>query len=356
MTGNLEGLPCEHSDGNSCELCNHDYELRNLVDDKSSKKFTSTNRIFRIYEGFGSDLPKLRYRFDWQIDLDKKYVNYDVFKDIKEVEAIVIVDHGKGVVTDEIIDLLLNSESFKNTKWYVRTKLKSPSWFKKINEKEKKLRLLVADQQLINHVYGERMWTRSTSLCRASLELLGNMLGLKTYEHGNPLESDLISSENTAVLFEENWAIAGSRYKDSKQDSDSEDKARIYYLPKSSDEAASIRVGRTSIFFNSLIYRDLMNNELNESTMPIATEWALQNMNKWMETCTAAWKDENPSALSGPFEDVISWNQNVKEGKDIRPGFIEEDYYESWRNGIIHQAPWGCYPTRQIMMKNRKKY
>ena len=298
-----------------CLKCGLKYELINLVNDNN----LSTNRIYRIYEGFGSDLPKLQYRFDWQLDLNKNSIDDKKLDGINEVKAIIIVDHGKGVVNEPLIKNLLKRH--KSARWYVRTKLKSPPWLQYLKKEEKSLRLIVVDQQLIDYIYGVRIWKRSTSLCRASLELLGNMLGLSTYKHGEEIESSIINSKNTAILFKDNWAIAGSR--------SSGNDAKIFYFPKSSDEKMAVRVGRTSIFFNSLVYWDLMINDLNGDTMPQATEWALSNMNEWMKKCTEAWKDEKPSGLSGPFEEVISWfpTKNIK----TREGMIQEKYKNSWK-------------------------
>lgn len=179
--------------------------------------------------------------------------------------------------------------------------------------------MIVVDQQLVNHMYGVRTWKRSRSLCRASLELLGNLLGLTTYKHGTEKESSFVKAENTAVLFEDNWAISGSRA--------NQGKAKINYLPKYSDEKMVIRVGRTSIFFNSLIYWDLMKG-LNEGTIAQATEFAIRNMHSWMKICSEAWNNERPSGLSGPFEDVLSWNE--PDSIKTRSGTICEDYETSW--------------------------
>ena len=316
LTNNLlEVFPndCKKKDCFNCKL---HYKLINFIHKDKSNKI-STNRIYRIYEGFGSDQPKLRYRFDWQMDFDANCVDHQVLKNIPNVKAVVLVDHGKGVVTKELIEFLLIN--YSDARYYVRTKLKFPPWLKVFKDKKKKLRLIVVDQQLVNHMYGVRTWKRSSSLCRASLELLGNLLGLSIYEHGIEKESSFVGAENTAVLFEDNWAISGSLA--------NQGKAKVNYLPKYSDEKMVIRVGRTSIFFNSLIYWDLI-KDLNEKTIAQATEFAIRNMHLWMKKCSEAWNNERPAALSGPFEDVLSWNKpnSIK----TRSGTICEDYETSW--------------------------
>jgi ATPase family associated with various cellular activities (AAA) len=325
----------------TCKLKN--YNLINLVEfEPDSDKPISTNRVYRVYEGFGSQKPKLKYRFDWQIDLRSKFINKNWHHDVGDnVKAVILVDHGKGVITDDLIDILL--KKYGNAKWYVRNKLKSPSWFKKlVEDKKKKLQLLVVDQQLVNHTYGLRTWQRNGSLCRASLEFLGENLGLEIFEHGESKDSNTILSENTAVLFENNWAIGASRKKNNP------DNARVYYFPRLTEKERYIRVGRTSIFFNSLIYWDLMKGGLDseiemaentnedknqlskESHLSIATVWALKNMEKWMDECTEAWAEMHERALSGPFADVIGWHPI--DNKFYLPDRIiqGEDYSHSW--------------------------
>lgn len=334
LTNNLQKLldECKVDDeGRGCANCGRkNYELMNLVrGGTESEENVSTNRIYRIYEGFGSDKPKLRYRFDWQIDLNDAYVDTNWAQGIENVKAAVIVDHGKGAITDTLIDTLL--DNFRDSRWFVRTKLDSPLWFNRLVERKKKLKLLVIDQQLVNHTYGLRKWQRNGCLCRASLELLGQMLGLNTYRHGWEQASDTILSENVAVLFEDNWAIGGSRKGEEVED------ARIYYFSKQSEKERAIRVGRTSIFFNSLIYWDLMVDKLEASTVSMnthlsqATTWALRNMEKWMDQCTEAWKKEDEQALSGPFASVMAWH-SILQHVDITENEIQgEDYQQSWK-------------------------
>jgi hypothetical protein len=85
--------------------CKHKRSMFNLVkrNDEEAASHTSTNRLIRLYEGFGSDQPYLKSRFDWRLELSDDYKNYGIVNEIKDrihekkVEAIVVVDHGYGV-------------------------------------------------------------------------------------------------------------------------------------------------------------------------------------------------------------------------------------------------------------------
>ncbi len=335
---NLAGNCKESGDKTNCLNCDSkNYRLINLVmPSEESEKHVTTNRIYRVYEGFGSQKPKLKFRFDWQIDLNTKFIDpnwHDEFGD--DVKAVILVDHGKGVITPELVEILLNK--FGKAKWYVRNKLESPLWFQKLGKgNKKKLQLLVVDQQLVNHTYGVRTWQRNGSLCRASLELLGKNLGLDIYEHGELQSPEGISAKNAVVLFEKNWAIGASRKKDNPED------AKVYYFQRITEKERYIRVGRTSIFFNSLIYWDLQVNDLNayidgdeehtrkETELSKATVWALKNMERWMDECTEAWAEMHERALSGPFANVLGWH-SVKDKSNWSERLIQgEDYQQSW--------------------------
>lgn len=333
LTNNLQKLleECPRDKGTGCLKCDRkNYQLINLVrEGPKSEENVSTNRIYRIYEGFGSDKPKLRYRFDWQIDLDENLINPNWFEGIDNVKAVIMVDHGKGVITDSLIDTLLRL--YGDANWYVRNKLETPSWFERLVSNNKKLKLLVIDQQLVNHTYGLRTWQRNGKLCRASLELLGELLGLKTYKHGVERHLKTILAKNTAVLFEKNWAIGGSR----RKDGDNND-AQVYYFPKQSEKEWDIRVGRTSIFFHSLIFWDLMVRNLEEpvdsqnTQLSMATTWAIRNMETWMYECTQAWVKERDQALSGPFSSVTGWYSTAQHVEMYKNKIRAEQYLKSW--------------------------
>ncbi len=326
-----------------CTHCKHKkYELINMVEDTpESQEAISTNRIYRVYEGFGSQKPRLRYRFDWQIDLDNTHIKEQWTNDLKNTKAVIVVDHGKGVITPELIDYLL--EHCKEANWYVRNKLKSPQWFKRLNKAGKRLKLLVIDQQLVNHTHGLRTWERKGKLCRASLELLGELLGVGTYHHGEPKQPESVGADNVAVLFENNCAIGASRIPG--DDTAKIKDARIYYFPRRTEKERHIRVGRTSIFFNSLIYWDLMMEkdlgtpikvdengsrglDSDETQLSLATTWALRNMEEWMDACTNAWDQGLDQALSGPFSKVLGWHSVANHIKE--QGIKGEDYARSW--------------------------
>jgi hypothetical protein len=295
--------------------------LVNLIEDEQHIK-SSTNRLFRIYEGYRSDKPKLLYRFDWKMELDDDILHSEKLDPFKNAEAVVIVDHGKGVIRDKVIERLCNTN--KNAKWYVRLKLAAPAWLRILKENGVKPRLIVSDQQVVDYQYGIRNWRHGQILGRGSLEILGDMLGLQTYEHGDEKPSEYPQAENTAILFVDNSAIAASRI-DKKQD------AAVEYVPPPQGDLKPIRVGRTSVFFISLIYRDLYpgnsKQPLSPTTIRSACEWALSNVYKWTQKCTGAWVSEKPSGLSGPFHEVITWGTS---GVTDEPRAGKQEYVRSW--------------------------
>jgi len=88
----------------------------------------STNRIIRCYEGYSGGLPHLRYRFDWQLPIGENDLNFNGLEKKlkgKTITAVIIEDHGKGVVNDiSLRELLKVLEHPKNDiSWYIRSKI-----------------------------------------------------------------------------------------------------------------------------------------------------------------------------------------------------------------------------------------
>jgi hypothetical protein len=316
--------------------CNLKSKIMNLIDEKKkqAKECSSTNRLVRIYEGFGSDQAQLRYRFDWQLPIRDDIKNYSIIENIdgKSVKAVVLVDHGYGVIDKTLVEKLLKI-SPDSSRWYVRSKLESPNWLAFLKEKQKPIRLVFTDEQLLNYKYCTRVWQHGpTVLGRGLLELFGDLLGLKTYEDLKPVGSNQKIAENAAIYFENETAIAASRMKD-KND------AVLINLSKPEGELMPIRVGRSSVFFASLIYWDLINKDL-ESSMHMACRWALSNAYNWTKDCSKAWLQEEPSELSGPFEHAIY--RPYPENHESPP---ELTYKKSWDEWNASSSTLGIVET-----------
>jgi hypothetical protein len=326
---NDKELICHYRNNNS--NCEKPPVIINLLP-KSNTSQSSTHRIYRVYEGYGSDQPRLLYRYDWKLENEytdddlKRLENEDLSK-FKNVEAIIIVDHGWGVITPKLIERLYSK--FHNVPWYVRMKLADRPWMEILKEKKKRLRLIVTDEQFINYFYGVRVWRQGGKIGRGSLEILGELMGLNIYKHGEPIASRFPFAENVAILFEDNSAIAGSRITEKDEFLD-EKGTNVFYIPPPQGIKKPIQVGRTSVFFNTLLYADLNgipDTKLNSKNISINCGWALNNMYRWTKECTDAWTNKKPADLSGPFNNVITWPK--PEGIS-RPDIINENYQKSW--------------------------
>ncbi len=331
-------------------------KLINLAED--NKEAATTNRIYRIYEGYQSVSPKLKYRYDWQHELAESEISDEKLKLLPQnnIAAIIVVDHGKGMINEKVISYLL--AKYETADWYVRTKINKPKWMNKFLERGKEIRFNMVDEQLIVNMYDKRKWIYKTELCRASLELMGYMLGLRNFEHCNETAPKSPNSQYAAALFANNMVIAGSRIPNIQdanrvQNGDNDD-AEISLYKNYSEKYWPIRTGRSSAFFNSLVYWDLMNSDLKTKDQGVkirggvkgfdltisfgektfngfqyAVKWALRNVEKWMGECLRDWGQENQGALIGPFRDVISWHRSSTKMR--APDIIKKNYNESWQ-------------------------
>jgi hypothetical protein len=308
----MDGV-CHLSDDK--QKCSYQPMIYNIVDDKKKDAIlhSSSNRLIRLYEGFGSDQPRLHSRFDWRIKLKGAYKNYNIIDGIKEdiknsdVEAIIVLDHGYGVVDETLVTRL--HDGFPNARWYVRCKLTSPPWLKKLagllDKSKRSLRLRFTDEQWLDHRYGVRSWRHGPIvLGRGALEVLGDLLGLPKYKNQEKrVSDDAWRADYAALLYDDDTVIAGSRC-DASKDND----AVLINNSKAPGDKQPIRVGRSTVFFASLVYWDLMKNAALRGipgTFQEACDWALQNAYAWTANCSKAWLRKEPADLSGPFDRAI---------------------------------------------------
>lgn len=269
---------CPYKDKKS--YCDYDQNLFNLASDTRA----STNRIIRCYEGFSGGKPHLLYRFDWELPINK--IKYSKFNDLKNknIKAVIIEDHGKGVINDRSITRLIDvlGKKSEQIKWYIRTKIDEPIWYKKLIEKNINVRLIVIDYKIAFYIKKHRQWRFGKELGRSSLELLGELTGDDIFRHGEKIKARdkeiVLTSDRAAVLFDDNTAIA-------------KDKQNCYNLYQPVGPKQFINIGRTTVFFAALIAQDLSFGDQNIDFGEQCSK-ALRCSFEWSKQASAAWNKE----------------------------------------------------------------
>ena len=129
------------------------YVPDSFSEDADKKQYFGTNRIYRLYKRSGEDIEQL-WRIDWELsppssdDSFPSWLPYplpkkdDVAKSLAEelssithVDAVIIKDNGKGVVSRALIKLLMEHDAFTHLKlkerpWFIQTKRWEPTWLK----------------------------------------------------------------------------------------------------------------------------------------------------------------------------------------------------------------------------------
>lgn len=318
--------PYTSDDSDKQTACNYLPHLINLA----SGERLSTNRIVRRYEGIGSGKPILRDRVDWELpvlpsDLDKLDEAFDPLIG-RDISAVVIEDHGKGVINEKTINKLIEVVlSGKDTKWYVRSKIDEPEWINILYDKGINIRLRLVDNKLAEHKKGLRRWYIGNEIGHAALELLGELTGDKQYKHGQELlPAREKHTTRAAVLFDDNTAIA-------------KDRNDCYVLSHPPGPLQLINIGRTTTFFNALIAQDMAKKYRNKSfgiqcsnALRCAYEWSIQSTKAWSREDLHFYGD-----YSGALKSLESTNPKSE------PNCIDyNDAWELWkqsaeRSGII---------------------
>ena len=307
------------------EDCSFDARMKNL----SAEENTSTNRIIRCYEGHGGAQPKLLYRFDWQ--LPNTILKYEDFQELngKDILAIIIEDHGKGVVNCECIKKLIESigqDEARKISWYIRTKVDKPSWIKTWDEYKITAKLVVSDIQLANYRKGIRRATYGKELGRFSLELLGEITDDILYEHSSAKKKTIFKSQKAAILLDNNTAIA-------KADN------TCFNLFQPYGKKQLLNIGRTAMFFSALIAQDI--KPVVGEDFGRQCDKALQCSYEWTKETTEAWNAEEPHFF-GNYDKALRWLDRESRLYE----YSEANYRELWnrwnasstRYGIIHFA------------------
>jgi hypothetical protein len=255
----------------------------NLVNLATNSQNQSSNRIVRCYEGYGGGDPHLLYRIDWELPIEKlDYTKFDLLRD-KRVTAVVIEDHGKGVVNKDSIEALisrLGANNIENARWYIRSKIENPNWMQFLAKKTGAIRLKVIDYKLAYYKKGQRRYKYGNKLGRSSLELLGELTDDTVYRHGLEREKSGAPCERAAVLFDDNTVIA----------KDNED---CYNLLEPISSPNIITIGKTTIFFNALIAQDL-DIQFSDKNFGFQCYNALKCACDWSIQASSAWNKEEP--------------------------------------------------------------
>jgi hypothetical protein len=275
-------LKCAYDSGD----CVYQPILKNLAPDMSSggkktREF-STNRVIRCYEGYGGGRPHLRYRFDWQLPFPEDDLEYGGLSELlkeRTVAAVIIEDHGKGVINPKCITELLTVTQ-KKTKWFVRTKIDNPAWMSQLKQKGLSLELIVSDFKLATHKKGERKWWHDgRELSRAALELLGEMTGDRTVRDGTEIRPTGPNFKSAAILLDDNAAFA-------------KEGDNTFCIPTPPGPRQLLNIGRTTIFYAALVAQRLARREGASHALGDECTKALQCAWKWSQSASGCWDRE----------------------------------------------------------------
>lgn len=305
---------CPYSD--SEVLCIYDEHNKDLINisKQDNDIEVSTNRIIRCYEGFGGEKPHLLHRVDWVLPITNSSIDYEELVNAlheKNIAAIIIVDHGYGLI-DKCINILTEKAS-PETDWYIRTKINEPLWMKSLKEKSIEPKLIVSDYQLVTYKKGERLWRYGKWLSRAALEQLGEMTGDKIYRHQDEIETDSLKSQFAAVLLDDNNVFGKNG-------------DNCFIINQPPEPKQLINIGRTTIFYTSLIAQLLQAKDTEDNDFYTKCTKALDCAYNWSKGASKLWNDNKPFF----YGDYTKALKESNEGRLIVADNSEYTYKELW--------------------------
>lgn len=305
-------------------------KLYNLGEVLSKKGYTNgrdysygTTRVIRVYQHTGAKIDLVQ-RIDWELPFpyDKHgwITNKEILKESKfgedlkkeKIDAVVIKDICKGVVSKELISLLV--EIFGNIPWFVSTKAWWPDWFAELKKID--LRLLVIPQVAAEkaiRIGRVNCWiTRSGNASKDALREMDDLAGnfKKT-----PLT---IALPNGLSLLVRNFT-------ESETEGIMQTKVEAHPL--------AVEVPMASVFYAALVAKLLNVNQTNGLDIGALLKEALHFTQNWMGY--EAQRVEKPEEWDPSNEPVLELNPK-KEYIDVgtwRP-FVWTDAKEEWQQAF----------------------
>jgi hypothetical protein len=326
---------CLYNNNLECDFRQSGSHLTNLARDN---KEVSTNRVIRKYEGYGNGLPHLIERTDFQIKFNEKDLNYDTITEELEKEnvvAVIIEDHGRGVINNESIKKLIEVSNNSKIRFYVHSKVDNPKWLKELENKI--IRLNVIDYRLAQHKKGQRRWQFGKEIGRASLEILGELTNDLIYDDKKVEPSKTnYNAKRAAVLLDNNTVIAKEKLNPYEEDTLAEalnnnimpeSYSRCYNIYKPAGLKQLLNIGRTTVFFSALIAQDIKSNFSNaENLFGKQCYKALKCAFEWSVKASDAWSADD-SRFNVSYNKALDALQQPDPHNDL---FEYSDYGKEW--------------------------
>lgn len=215
-----------------------------------------TIRVIRQYHLEGNEF-KQTNRIDWEPnkellklpeyeekvkfnELTKNDKRWNEILPSKKIDAIVIEDHNKGVIEEEIINDLKKYIN-KDTKWYIRTKRKEDELENLLKRIDKPVELLVLGPEVASRSYPcEALLVDKTKITRQAFDLIDDIKKIKMNDKEKQIKNIVLLSDKREVLavLDNGDCIIGESFE----------------TPTSLSQ-----VGWTTVFFASLIH-EIYNN------------------------------------------------------------------------------------------------
>ncbi len=288
----------------------------------------STTRVVRTFIGHQGTLLKSMSRYDWHLEWKpkstvrrlKEIIEKRIQENLEEMkrrgvvlDAILLADFNKGLITDELIISLTNKinelKSDNGLTWFYRSKqLIPPKWYDHLSQHiTKKDEFIQFIDPRIAKKYAEgQPLIYGTEITPDGLKFL------KQYISEVP-------RPKMAILFHDNSCIAYDA-------GEEPEKSKIWVL-RSNEEPTYLTRGRSSIFLASLVVMHLGNKK--KHLINIDKEYnfgencavALANGIKWCHDCLSIWNTgKNISQVSADIKKAIHFTKpgsNIKISKAI---------------------------------------
>lgn len=324
----------------------------------ASSDTVPTNRIIRCESDSDTDPGRVLYRIDWESDLSQSgkfgYGSLTEKTKGKTIAAVVIVDHGKGVMRKETIRAILELDGAPKARWFIRSKMEDPAWMKALPQ-DLDLELVVIDFKLADHLKPGREWWHGPNLGRAGLELLGELTRTFWYREDSPEgpaanpttagpQACLPAPKHAVVLCDDNKLFAlelvgdgnpSAHMRRRRAQGRAKHRCHLVDLDRAKQRA---NTGRTSVLFASLVAQRLQSGP---DAFGLQCQRALAVAYEWTEASSGSGRRPHGMILS---------NVSLPGNHPLPAPPPPKNYDDLWRAWIASSSGIGTVRNNKLQL------
>lgn len=339
----------------STKVNNKDYQPLNLKIEYGIPRYYGTTRVFRLYRRKGKNIDHVA-RVDWELSAfhhtDRTYswipsdelfaemfkskfakesalecIKNELLNKCNDVSAVVIKDMGKGVISDELISLMLSKDlPYSKKPWYISSKKWNAPWIDTLKKNKVDIRLLFFTETAAASCDEVYSWFAAPG---SPTYEANKQLHLVSAAPMNASSSGSVPSPTLTVVVPDRLSMLAYERRFGAQD-------RLYFqsLPNPNNKSFDVGIGKSSAIFSSLVASLMAEEKLPSDILDGANyitnrmrllQASLQFGQKWVdwqiEIIKTPESERKPADISPEVDFEVTYTSDGQEAASIKRNY-----------------------------------